>query len=72
MARWNPHCNLGKMVKEVVSEFCSRPPVPVAPGKPAQGNEGYAQKEGPAGAETAGGKTAHQKKMDRLERQLVR
>ena len=55
LGRWNPHCNLGKMDKEVVTEFCTRPPVPVSPG-----NEGYAQKQqGPTAADTGGGKTAY-------------
>ena len=27
LVNWNPHCNLGKIVKETVQEFCERPPV---------------------------------------------
>ena len=41
---WNPHCSLGAVVKAVVTEFCTRPPVPVAPGSQA-GKERSAQKQ---------------------------
>ena len=27
LVNWNPHCNLGKIVKETVQEFCERPPI---------------------------------------------
>ena len=39
LAQWNPHCNLGKVVKEVVSEFCTHPPKPVTSIPPADTHE---------------------------------
>ena len=38
LVNWNPHCNLGKIVKETVQEFCDRPPILSKPPNTPGGN----------------------------------